>query len=62
MEHGIRKGKVAGKQMRERTVGTQKILKQLLKRQDLSSEERIACMESRGGSVHEVGSVQGRDG
>lgn len=38
------------------------MLQQLLERQDLSSEERVACMEAMGAAVHAVGSGLGRDG
>lgn len=46
----------------EGIVGTQKISKQMLERQDLSSEERITCTEATGEAVHEVGRAQGREG
>lgn len=46
----------------EGTVGTKKISKQMMERQDLSSDERITCMEATGEEVHEVGSAPGRDG
>ena len=38
------------------------MFQQLPERQDLSSEERITCMEAMGEAVHEVESAPGRDG